>query len=898
MTLWLVARGVLRAPRRLALAAVGVAFPVAMLAATLFFVDDAVHSMTRVALDPVQVEMRALATSLDVDMTTARRRLAAVPGVRRVERFAAADVVVGPSGTPAAPVAAGASGRVKARLFAVDPTYLANHPWVRVTQGALGNGTLLGQPLRASPQLASATSLSIALPGDAARRSLSLPVAGTVDLRQATTWFSIPSGEVQGDVAAVPLALVVDYATFERSLLPVLRAGTGAGGAALLNPGLTDLPPVSLEGHVTIDHASYPSDPARAASWSAELQRVLERQAPGSVVVTDDAAEALSLAGADATNAKILFLLLGLPGVLVAASLGLATASALAEAYRREDALLQLRGATGGQLARLAIAHGAVAGAIGSAVGVLVAAAAVSAVTGRSVWRTVPTGRLALSTLLAVLAGALAVSVRLVPLARASRRSEPVAARRLLERGWRPAWWRGRLDLVAVAVGGAILAVNVLSGGLRQTPIEGETLALAFYVLLAPVALWAGVTLLAVRALVTLLLRWARPERARPLSSWPGAAMRWLGRRPARIAVALALGALAIAFGTSVVTFVATYRATERADARAALGADLRLTPTAERRHAPPPLGPGVAATSPIRLVPARIASDRKTIMAIDPASYRQASTARPSMLAGRGAEALARDPSGVLVAREIEQGLSLSPGDALPATVFPDDRERSRNLSLHVVGVFRSFPPTSPIAELVMSTAGLPPPVPAPDFYLARAASGRVPAQVAADLGGAGGSARAFTVTTTAGPDKERRSLTALSLDGLSRLESLGAALVAAVGVAVLGAFMVLERRRELAVLRAAGASTSQVLTGPALEGGIAVLGSLLVGVPVGLGLAMLAVRVLGLFFTLPPPLLSVPVSALAGLAVLMIAASAVALGIALVAVTRVPVASVLREP
>jgi len=87
-------------------------------------------------------------------------------------------------------------------------------------------------------------------------------------------------------------------------------------------------------------------------------------------------------------------------------------------------------------------------------------------------------------------------------------------------------------------------------------------------------------------------------------------------------------------------------------------------------------------------------------------------------------------------------------------------------------------------------------------------------------------------------------------------------------------------------------------VLTGPAIEGAIAVLGSLLVGVPVGLGLAVLTVRVLGLFFMLPPPLLSLPVGALAGLVVLMIAASPLALGIALVAVTRMQTASVLREP
>ena len=74
--------------------------------------------------------------------------------------------------------------------------------------------------------------------------------------------------------------------------------------------------------------------------------------------------------------------------------------------------------------------------------------------------------------------------------------------------------------------------------------------------------------------------------------------------------------------------------------------------------------------------------------------------------------------------------------------------------------------------------------------------------------------------------------------------------------------------------------------------------MGSLIIGLPVGLGLGMLAVRVLALFFKLEPPLLIFPAAGLAGLALFMIAASAVALGLALAAVTRVRAASVLREP
>jgi len=883
---WLLGASVRRAPRRLALATLGVAFPVAMLAATLLFVDAAARSMTTVALAPVQVEMRALATSLDVDIDAVGRRLAAVPGVVRVERFAAADVVVG---------APGASERTTARLFAVDPGYLQHHPWVRVVAGGLGRGALVNETLRAKPGFAAAGTVSIELPGS--RRLGTVPVTGTVDLRQATTWFAVPTGEVQGDVVVVPRAVVVDYATFERSLLPALRRALGAT-TSVLDPGLTDLPPVDLEAHLTVDHAAYPSDPGRAAAWSAELQRTLERQATGGIVVADDAAEFLSLARDDATNAKVLFLLLGIPGVLVAAALGLAAESALAEAHRREEALLRLRGASEGQLLRLTAAHAVLAGAVGAAVGVAAAVATVSVVNGRPVWREVPAGRLAVSISLALCAGAAIVALRLIRLARAGRRSEVASQRRLLELGWAPWWRRRRVDLVAIAVGVTILAVYAVTGG-RLTAVEGLALSLLFAVLLAPIALWLGVTLLAVRGVLAVFARWTRPGRARPARTWRGAALRWIGRRPARTAVALLFGILAVAFGTQVLAFVATYQTGKQADAEAAFGADLRLTPATGTATPLPRLGPTVAATSPIRYVPARAGADRKTIAAIDPVSYPQAATVAPRLLAGSGVEALARDPTGVLVAQEITQKLGVSLGELLAATVYPDDEERARNVSLRVVGVFRTFPPTDLLPELVVSTAGLPSSLlPPPDFYLARVTAGRPPASVAAELERAG-TTRAFTVTTVEDlVRREHRGIATLSLAGLGRIESVGAGLAAALGVAVLGAFLALERRRELAILRTVGADTPQTVTGPALEGAIAVLGSLAVGVPLGLGLAVLAGQVLGLFFVLPPPLLAVPAVPLLALGLLVVGASALALGAALVAVDRRAVPTVLREP
>jgi putative ABC transport system permease protein len=304
----------------------------------------------------------------------------------------------------------------------------------------------------------------------------------------------------------------------------------------------------------------------------------------------------------------------------------------------------------------------------------------------------------------------------------------------------------------------------------------------------------------------------------------------------------------------------------------------------------------GVASTSPIRLVPARVGTDRKNLMAIEPGSFQQTATATPRLLAGEGLPALARDRDAVIVASEIADGFSVNPGDTITLTVFPDDPTRTRNLKLHVAGVFRSFPPTEPLSELVMNAAALPGPPPGPDFYLARLAPGNAAPAVADELRLAAPPYTIMTIGQQSLP--EQRTLTALNLRSLSRLEAGAAGLVAATGVAVLGAFLVLERRREAAVLRSVGATTAQTLTGPAIEGAVAVLGSLVIGMPVGIGLAVLSIRVLGLFFTLPPPIVVLPSGALLGLAGVMVGASLAALAITLYKVSRQAPAAVLREP
>jgi putative ABC transport system permease protein len=143
----------------------------------------------------------------------------------------------------------------------------------------------------------------------------------------------------------------------------------------------------------------------------------------------------------------------------------------------------------------------------------------------------------------------------------------------------------------------------------------------------------------------------------------------------------------------------------------------------------------------------------------------------------------------------------------------------------------------------------------------------------------------------------KEPSTLATLDLGGPSRTEIAGTAVVAALGIGLLSAFLVLERRREYAVLRTVGALTRQVLVPSAVEGVVTVAASLVFGLPIGIGMALLSTRVLTPVFTLPPPLLVIDEAGLLGLIGLVLLASAVSIVASLVAVARLPTAQVLHE-
>jgi putative ABC transport system permease protein len=105
------------------------------------------------------------------------------------------------------------------------------------------------------------------------------------------------------------------------------------------------------------------------------------------------------------------------------------------------------------------------------------------------------------------------------------------------------------------------------------------------------------------------------------------------------------------------------------------------------------------------------------------------------------------------------------------------------------------------------------------------------------------------------------------------------------------------MERKREFAILATVGTGNKDMLVGTAVEGVVAVLGSLVVGIPIGLALALLAVRVLGGFFVLPPPLLSVPVLGITALVALVLLTTGLVFFAALERLRRSNLSGLLRE-
>jgi putative ABC transport system permease protein len=844
--------------------------------------------------DPVPSEANA---ARPVRLDDLQAEIGRLRGVGHADRLAIFDLPAGSlrgSGPPlGAPI----------RVFAFDQSYLAHHPAVTMSGGAFipGSAVLSVEASRALAAAVGAT-VNLSLPGRGA--PVALGVSGVADLSRAASLFASRNPDRPGDFIYVPNSIVVSPELFEDLVLPPLRIDAGAASPALKTPPL-------LGVDVHIDRSQLSADPASALIRTQGWRRSIERIAPGQVVVVDNLSRALTVARSDAVIAKILFLFLGLPGVLLAAFLSAYAGSMLARAQRREHAVLRSRGAQPAHLRRLLAYNTLGVSSLGALFGLGLGIATLIVVFGAEALSRAAPRDLQISALLAVAAGVLATALALyLPGHRALSQEISVESREMATIAT-PFWLRLRLDLVLLAAAAVVELVLYLAGGFTPTQVEGQSVSLSFYLLLAPLLTWLGATLLMTRLFLLLAPYTPAPSGARFGSPVLATLRRSIKRRAAGVASGIVVLGLAVALGTNVAVFTSTYEAERAADARFVVGADMRVTPSALSQQ---PSGfasqlqvPGVTALAPLvfHTANAALGADRKGLAAVDASSLERTVQLPDSFfLDGSGAAAMAAlkaDPAAVLVDWELARDFNIQTGDSVKIQLEGlGGREVTANL--HAAGRFRHFPGFPQHVDLVTNLAyyqaitGLA----TVDFFLLRVAdASEAGLKRTADLLTSGpGSAIPLRIDSIANvSSRDQSTLAALNLRGLGGLDSLYTVLMSVAGVGMFVFGLLLQRRKEYVTLRALGIRMRQLQAIVVGESALVAVGGLLIGSIAGTVMAYMFVQILRPIFVLPPERLTFPLGLLGTLAALVMGGSVLSALAASALVRRLNPIELLRE-
>ncbi len=842
-----------RRPWELLGAALSIALAVAFIASLGAFVTGSAGSLTARAAASVgvdwQVQLTAQGQPADV-----RAALATVPGVKAVLPVDYATV-----SSLNATQAGGARTTGQARLVALPPDYPSRLPGqVRYLLGAK-EGVLVAQQTAANLALEPGASIIVSTPAG----PRSLVVAGVVDLPQADSFFQVV-GTTPGTGAFAPPdnVLLLPPPTFQR-----------------LTAGL----PVVHQFHVVFGRGSLPADPAAAATAITQRAQHFEAAVAGAALVGNNLGAALSGARQDALYAQLLFLLLGLPGLALAAVVAALIVALGADRRRREVALLRLRGAPPGALIRLAAGESLLTGLLGIVGGIPLALLAV---------------RLALPahtplssgwTLGAALAGlVLAATTQLGPAVRTAmhRGAEQVsaAAARALPTG-QP--WPLRLGLDYALLGAAALTFFLTARGGYQVVVVPEGVPVSsvnYAALLGPAFAWPGLALLVWRLSSAVLARRTgrlvrpRPGRAPELEA---ASLRRRRRTVARGAAGLAV---ALGLGTSTAVFTSTYDAQARLDVALTVGADVTITEPAGSQVGPSVAAtiakaPGAKAVQPLQHRLAYVGPDLQDVYGILPTQIGAVAPLQDSFVPGStihaALAALNTTPDGALLSAETIKDYQLHVGD-LVRLRLPSGADHSYHpVPFHVVGVVKEFP-TAPKDSFIIANASYLTVVTGSNavasFLVRSSDPPRTAAALRTSLPGGGTvtdivSAR-HNVATASG-------LAATDLAGLARLE-LGFGVVLAMACSGLAlALGINERRRALVLLAALGATARQRRRFLSAEARALLAGGLLGGAGIGAIIAYLLVKVLNGIFDPPPTGLTVPLGVLAVLGTAVIAIS-----------------------
>jgi len=834
---------------RLTATAIGVALAVALIAALGTFLTASKATMTARALNSVAVDWQ-VQVEPGADPSTVEKVVRSAGQVQSVERVSSTrtlgfEATVGGSTQTTGP----------GMVLGIGPNYRSVFPGeIRQLTGSSA-GVLIAQQTAANLHARPGDVIRIGLPGG---KTVTVTVAGVIDLPQANSLFQRVGAPPQSQPSAPPDNVV---------LLPqdVLTSLIGNGSAN----GTTG---VTTQIHVALATPAA-QDPAAAYTAVVSAAHNLEATLAGAGQVGNNAGAALDAARSDALYAQLLFLFLGLPGVILAALLTATLVGAGAQRRRSEQALLRTRGLRPAAIARLAMVEAMVIGVVGGVVGLAGALLA-----GRWAFGSLRVGSTgAPTTAWAAVAFACGLAIAamtvLIP-ALADLRGRTVAqTRHAVGRPGSPWWAKFGVDLILIA--GSLLVFRASSGNnysLVLAPEGVASISVSYWAFLGPVLLWSGTSMLLWRLTILGLAHGRAPlaRLIRPITgrlSSVGAAGMSRQRRP--LARAIVLLALAVSFAASTATFNATYRQQAEADALLTNGADVAVT-EAPGTNVGPAAGAALTQVAGVRHVEplqhrfAYVGADLQDLYGVRPGNITSATALQDAyFIGGTAREMMGRlqsQPDSILVSDETVKDFQLAPGDLINLRLQDSKTKKLQTVPFHYAGIVTEFP-TAPKDSFFVANAD----------YVAKATGSDAVGAFLVDTGGAGqasvaGALRARLGTSATVTDISQvrsqvgSSLTSVNLSGLTRLELVFAVLLAAAAGGIVLAVGLAERRRSQAIMSVLGARRRNlrglVLGEAALITVVGVLG----GALMSWALARMLVKVLTGVFDPPPSAIAVP--------------------------------------
>jgi putative ABC transport system permease protein len=871
---------------------------VALLGGMLLFIGNSLRTVSASAVRAVPLDLQGPVTSYPKAQSVAAG-IAKQPGVLQASATATVPIAKATHTGPAGASSAGAGA-----VLAVPPDYLTHIKTFRILQGSLKpGGVLLDQQMAATLQARLGDTVRLVTrPG---AKPVPFMVTGVALVGSADKLFQ-PLNPSTGPAPAQPPAniAIMPVDTFARTLAPTVRTITPASVGSSAQPGAQD--GVQWQVQAQLDPGPLSSStPSNAYNRATHTTNRLQRTLPGQVQFVDNLSDELNTAAGDALYAQTLYIMLAVPGALIALGLAYLAALGTVDRDRRDLSLLRARGATRRNLLTLAGIESVIVGVVAGIAGAGLALAAVELLVKGGAQLTLGRGLLTAGLCVALaIAGAAAARIGA---SFSALRGSVAEGRRPAQRERRPLWQRLYLDVVMLAVSGLIYWLTAKTGfSAVVNPDSNPTLSLSVYMFFAPALLWLGATLLLVRARGRMLAWAARRgagERAGTLRAFLLASA---ARRGGAINRGLIVVGLLLAFGVNVGIFSATYNQQANVDAQLTLGADVTAAAApgvAAKQNLPAKVAavPGVKATTGVDHSYAYVGPDLQDTYGIDARTFTNATSLRDSYFLGSTAkQALARlrsTPDGILVGKETITDYSLKTGDLLRLRVLDRANGKFKVVPFHVVGVVQEFPSAPKDSFMVAN-----------ESYLGAASHSGGPNVVFAKTGGdpAAVARRVAAATSSAGTEvhnireqtaKTTSSITTVDLVGISRIEEAFAIALAAAAMGLFVALGIAERRQEFATMAALGTPLRHIGAFVWSEAALVLGAGLVLAAGLGWLLSQMLVAMLQHVFDPPPDALAIPWGYLAGLGGAAVLATVAATWLASRGLRRLPLGAILRE-